>query len=148
MAETLKQARTRQRRWSEESKRGSRCPMCGRPFADCSHGVADVDRWFETQVARAAARAAVRAELAKQGELPMSVVSAQYLRDTLRDLRAASDDAALTRLKILAEGVFDRTCDDLRDIVVGRLVNEGVEGEKAKTAGDAVDEYRHRNKKD
>lgn len=77
----------------------------------------------------------------------MSIVSASHLRDTLRDLRNGSEDVALSRLAVFADGVFGGVCDDLKDIVVGRLVNEGVEGDKAKTAGDAVDEYRHRMQK-
>jgi hypothetical protein len=131
--------------------------MCGRSFDDCPHSVSDVDAWFDAAVTRASlnalvnkiqkdARAEVTAALSTktQGDRVMGIVSEHHLRDTLAAIRSGSEDLAATRLRVFAESVFTNTCDDLKDIVAGRMVNKGVDAEVAREAAVAIEEYMNR----
>jgi flavin-binding protein dodecin len=77
----------------------------------------------------------------------VSVVSDAQLRELLVSVRSASDDMAQARLRLAMEAVFDRACDDLRDVVAGRVVNVGGDLDIAKAVGDAVEEYHVRIKR-
>lgn len=36
--------------WDSSSKRHTSCPMCKKSFADCSHSIIDVEKWFKKQI--------------------------------------------------------------------------------------------------
>ena len=168
MSLTPRQARRRRKNWESHSHSHYRCPACRQPFADCPHSASDVSRWLEDEFTRACARAALKRadrtlptpadpsanrrtdrsmpSRATQ-EAPVSVVSDAQLRELLVSVRSASDDMAQARLRLAMEAVFDRACDDLRDVVAGRVVNVGGDLDIAKAVGDAVEEYHVRIKR-
>lgn len=76
----------------------------------------------------------------------MAVVSESYLRETLRAIRTGDETVAMTRLKVALDAVFTAACDDLKDVVAGRVVNSGGDVAVARAAGDAIDEYASRIK--
>ncbi len=78
----------------------------------------------------------------------MAVMSDRRAEEFLRELRASPDDMGRIKLTLLVESLFQRTCEDLCDIVVGRLVNKGVDAELAREGSTAIEEYMARIKLD